>query len=103
MGAVVAGSGEGGGGISDVGVFIFCGGAGGSSVWVGDMGYVPAHWEDDGQIPPQGSPKVEGVGAEEQDKCGVGLPSTGRGNDRGGITGGGKLRRLTLENGCTIH
>ena len=59
MVTVVAGSGEGGGGLfSDIRTVIHFGDAVGP--WVGDMGYVPAHWDSIGRIPPQVGPQVDG-------------------------------------------
>ena len=64
VGEVVVGAGEGGSGCSDVGNVLCCGGSGGYSVWVGDAGYVPANWEDIGQIPPKSVPQVDKAKAE---------------------------------------
>ena len=65
MGAVVKGDSEGGGGCSDVGTVIRCGDADGPYVCVGEMCYVPAHWEGVGRIPPQGGLKVDGSEDDE--------------------------------------
>ena len=41
------------------------GGAGVVSIWVVDVGYVPAYWEDTGRITPQGGPQTDGAATEE--------------------------------------
>ena len=71
-------------------------------VWVGDVGYVPANWEDAGQLPPQGGPQVDGVAAKEEDRRDRGIPPTGKGNGRGRHTGGGYLHCYPPEHGHTI-
>ena len=43
------------------------------------MGYVPAHWEDAGWIPPQVGLKVNGGAYKEEDVWGVSLTPTGGG------------------------
>ena len=45
-----------GGGFLYAGTVLYCGGTGGPSVWVRYVGYVPTHWEDDGQLPTHGAP-----------------------------------------------
>ena len=61
MVVVVADDGKGGGRCPDIGNFICCSGTLGTSVWVGDMGYVPTHWEDAERLPPQIGPQVDRV------------------------------------------
>ena len=61
---VVLGSGNVGGRFLDVGTVLHCGGARGPSVWVGDVGYVPRHWEEYGQLLPKCGTQVEGKVAE---------------------------------------
>ena len=45
--------GDGGGGFLDIGGVLRCGGAGGYSICIGDMGYVPTRWKGTGRFPPQ--------------------------------------------------
>ena len=61
LGVVSAGAEKGGGVLTYIGTFICCGGTGGTSVWVGDVGYAPVYWEDSGQFPPQGGTQVDGM------------------------------------------
>ena len=65
VGAADTGDGERGIVCPDVGDVLCCGGTGGSVVWVEDVGYVPAHWEDLGRLPPQGGPQTDGVATVE--------------------------------------
>ena len=51
----------------DVGTVIPCCGAGGTSVWVRDVGYVPTHWDDAGWLPPQGGTQVYRATSKEED------------------------------------
>ena len=37
-----------------------CSGEVSTVIWDGDMGYVSAHWEDLGRLPPQGGPQTYG-------------------------------------------
>ena len=60
---VVAGVGKGGVRCSYVGDILCSGGAGGTSLWVRDMGYVPTNREDAGQIPPSDGPHTDGTAA----------------------------------------
>ena len=80
MGAYIAIYGEVGGGCSYVRTIICCCGAGGPSVWVGDMSYVPTHWEESGRLPPQGGPSVYGLASKEEEGWDLGLTPTGVGN-----------------------
>ena len=91
MGAVVAGDGEVGGRCTDAGTVLYCGGIGGTSVWVRDVGCVSEHWEDAGTLPPQGGLQVDGEVAKEEDRSDVGLPPTDGVDGRGGHTGGGDV------------
>ena len=43
----------------DVGNVIYWGSTGGPYLWVVDVGYAPVHWEDAGDISPQGGSKVD--------------------------------------------
>ena len=52
-----AGVGEGGGTCLDVGDVLRCSGTGRTSLWVGDLGYSPTHWDYTGRLPPQGGPQ----------------------------------------------
>ena len=63
MGRVVAGVGKGGVRCSDVGNVLCHGGLGGTSAWVGDVGYVPTQWEDAGRLPSLGSLQNDGTAA----------------------------------------
>ena len=65
VGAAEAGFGGEGGRCPDVGDVICFNGACGSSMWVQDVGYVPVHWENNRQLPPQGGPKADGVATDE--------------------------------------
>ena len=65
VGVADAGVGEGGVICTDVGDVLCCGGVGGSSIWFGDLGYVPANCKDTGRIPPQVGPKTDRVETEE--------------------------------------
>ena len=71
------------------------------------MGYVPAHLEQNGRLPPQHGSQVSGASDEEEDGCYVGLPPTdgGDGGDygRGRPTGGGYLCHPLPEHGFTIY
>ena len=52
------------------------------------MCYFPAHQEDDGRIPTQGGPQVDGESSNEEYGWYVVLPPTGEGDGRGCPTGG---------------
>ena len=103
MGAVVAGSREGGGGSLDFEHFLHFGGTGGPYIWVGYTGNVPTHWDGSGRLPPQGGPHVEGSESKEEGEWDVFLPPTVGGNVVGGSVGGGDLRCLLSEHSCTLY
>ena len=66
MGAVVAGVGKGGVRCLDYGdVSCHCG-SGGTSLWVGNMGCVPTHWEDTKQPPPLGGMHTDSNESKEE-------------------------------------
>ena len=93
---VVPVTGEGGCRYSDVGDVPRCSGAGVPYLWLVDAGYFQTHWEDAGQLLPQGVMHFDGAASEEEDGWDVGLPPTGRVN--GGVRpkGGGDLRHPSL-------
>ena len=88
MGAVVAGAGKVRGRCLYIRTILCCGGKISPYVWVGDVGYVPTHWEDSGQLPPQCGPQIDGEVSKEEDIWEMGLPPTGGGNGGGGHEGG---------------
>ena len=53
-------------------------------VWFVDVGYVPAHWEDLGRIPPKVGSKTDGTATVEMNGQGVGAPPSGRGDGGSG-------------------
>ena len=67
------------------------------------MGYVPAHWEDYGRLPPKGGLQVDRAAAKEEEVWYVGLPPTDGGDGGGGTTGDGYLQHTLPEYGCRIH
>ena len=50
----------------DVGYVLHCSSAGSHVIWVGDMGYVPAHWQYLGCIPPHGGLQTDGEATTEK-------------------------------------
>ena len=95
--------GERGIGLLDAGDVLRCGGTGSSVPWVGDVGYVPAHWEDLGQLPPQGGPQIDKAENAEGSGWELGVHPTVGGYGVGGTVGGGYLRQLPPEHSCTVH
>ena len=73
---VIAGAGEEGGRLLDVETIICCGGAGGPSVLVKNVGYVTAHWEEYEMFPPQSGLEVYRVSVKEDYGQEVVLPPT---------------------------
>ena len=103
VGASDAGVGEVGSVYLYVGDVLCCGGAGGSYICIGDVGYVPMYWEDTGWIPPQGGPHTDGSSTKEGEVWDVAVPSSSRVNGGGGTGGGGDLRRLSPEHSFTVY
>ena len=56
---VVIGACMGGGGCTDVGNFLYCGGACGASIRVGDVVHDPTHREESGRVPPSGGTETD--------------------------------------------
>ena len=54
-------------------------------VWVRDVRYFTAHWEDLGRITPQGGPQTDGESASEGTGWYVGVPPAS-GGEGGGVT-----------------
>ena len=52
-------------------------------VWVRDVRYFTAHWEDLGRLPPQGCLQTVGGSTAEVTAWYVGVPPAGRGEGRG--------------------
>ena len=103
MDADDAGIGEKGTRCPDVRDVICCSGAGGTFLWVIDVGYVTVHWEDIGRIPLQGGPHTDGAEITEGTGWDVGVPPSGRGDCGGGPTRDGYLCCLTTEHSRTVH
>ena len=83
---------------------VICGSCAGSTVvWVGDMGYVPAYWENLGQLPPQGGTKTDGKATVDGTRGEVYVYTTGEDDDRGGTTGYGDLFIPPTEHSCPVH
>ena len=74
-----------------------------SVLWVGDVGYVTAHWEDLGWLPPQGGPHTDRAATMEGTGWGVVIPHAGRDDIGGRTAGGGYIRNLPTEHSCTVH
>ena len=72
-------------------------------VWVISVGYVTAHWEDLGRIPPQGGPYNDEASTADGTGCYVGLLRTVGGDVIGGHTWGGDLRLLPPKHSLTVH
>ena len=58
------------------------------SLRIGDVGYVPTHWEDTGRLPPSGGPHTYKMESKEAAGCYVRLPPTDRGDFIRRHTGG---------------
>ena len=86
-----------------VSTVICCISAGGTSVWVVDMGYVPAHWEYSGRLPQQGYQQVDGSSSKEEEVWEVDITPNAGGDRRGIYTGSGDLCRPPPEYWCTIN
>ena len=93
----------------DAGNVLGFGGTGGYFIWVGDVGYVPTHWEDLGRLPPQGGPQTDGAATTDGNGWYMGVPfadggdggGDGGGDDR--PEGGGDLRHLLPEHSKKVN
>ena len=103
MGTVVADVRKGGGVLLDVGNGLCHIGSGGTYLHVGDVGYIPTHWEDAGRLPPSGGPYTDGTASKEEALWDMVLPPTGEGNGGGVHIVGGDIRNLPLEHSRTIY
>ena len=65
------------------------------------MGYVPAHWEEFGRIPPQCGHQNYGSATTEGNIWDVGITLSGGGDFRGGPAGEGDLLHRPPEKICT--
>ena len=83
MGVVVAGDETGGGRYSDVGDILCRGGSCGTYLRDGDVGYVPAHWEDSEQITPLGALQTEKTADEGESGWYMRITPTGGGRGNG--------------------
>ena len=75
-----------------LGVFYIVFGLCGTSLRVRDVGYVPTHWEDAGQVPILCGTYIDGTASKEEARWDLGLTPTGGGDGGGGNTGGGEIR-----------
>ena len=91
MGTAISDFGSGGHGCQGVGNILQGGGPSGATVWIGDMGHDPTHWQGYGVLSPSGvllthrQTNVEGSGWKLE------IPPSRRGNVRGKAEGGGDL------------
>ena len=61
------------------------------------------HQEDAGRLSPPGDIATDGVAANIEGGWEMGLPTSGYGNGRCGLLGGGDECRLPPEHSCTCH
>ena len=94
VGATDAVVGERVSGCPDVRDFLRFSGAVSLIIWIGEVGYLPAHWEDLGRLPPKGGLYTYRTETVERTVWYVGVTSTIGGNGGGRPAGGGDLHCL---------
>ena len=87
----------------DVGGYLSCSGLGSHIIWFKYIGYVSAHWEYLGWIPPQGEPQNDMAKTVEMTGLNLGVPPTSGGDFGGGPAGGGYLCHPLPEHRSTVH
>ena len=87
----------------DVGYVLHCSSAGSHVIWVGDMGYVPAHWQYLGCIPPHGGLQTDGEATTEKTGWDVCVTPDGGYDCGGGHAEGGDLCHPPPEHSRTVH
>ena len=92
VGATVHGVWQGGRGCPDLGENLRCGGLVSSGVWVRDVGYETAHWENSGWIPPQFGLQAYSMATLDMEGWWVGVSPSGGSYVGGWVAVGGNLR-----------
>ena len=94
-----------------VGYILYRDGSGDTNLRVGDVGYVPAHWEESDRLLPSSGTQTDGTAIKDNPGWYTVLTPTdggnggrnGGGNSGGGHTGGGDIRRQPEEHSHTIY
>ena len=103
VGAADSGNEQGDRGCSDIRAYLLGSGTIGAAIRVRDLGPYPAYAEGAGQISTQGCPQTDGAATAEGTGRRLGIPTSGRRDGGGGVTGCGELHISPPEHHGAIY